>query len=110
MDANGLESEQEKRVTERLEFEARLRGAEEAHAFEESIGDVKNKDERGLFEKLGLGRGSFKHREAARVAAISEPNAPVAPLKSEPLPTPSTSGSGSWWNLFGGKSSGPDKN
>ena len=97
------ETEEEKRVRERSEFETRLRGAEEAHALEQAITDARNEDKRGMFEKLGLGRGSFKHREAAQMAPAQVPivPAPVTPAKSEPYS--SVSSSGSWWSWFGGK-------
>ena len=102
------ESEEDKKVRERMEFETRLRGAEEAHALEQAIVDAKNEDKRGVFEKLGLGRGSFKNREAAQAAAATVLDTPVTSVKPEP-PSPTPSTSGSWWSWFGGRSSKSDK-
>ncbi|KIP07402.1 hypothetical protein PHLGIDRAFT_423124 [Phlebiopsis gigantea 11061_1 CR5-6] len=85
------ETDEEKRVRERLAFEARLREAEATHAEEQKVADAKSEDKRGVFEKLGLGRGSHKNREAA--LATPEPNAPS--------PSPSQSQSGGLSSWFG---------
>lgn len=95
----------DERVKERLEFEARLRGAEEAHAFEQELARLAAnppKEEKSVWEKLGLGRGSHKRREATVVEET--PTAPALPpvpvstaVQTSPAqPAPSTSSSGIW--------------
>ena len=109
--------QQESRVLdqerERAEFQERMRAAEEAHAYENAMAKPKE-DERGIFEKLGLGRGSLKSREAAVKAAAAVP--PSSSVVVEPPPpavvapttatspitaSAATASSGGWSNWFG---------
>ena len=94
------ETEEEKRVRERLAFEARMRAAETAHVEEQKVLDARDEDKRGMFEKLGLGRGSHKSREVAEAApATPEPNTPAP----QPTPSQSPSQSGGLSSWFGWK-------
>jgi hypothetical protein len=104
-------SAEELKARERLEFEARLRKAEENHAFEQAMrgGNPKEK-EKGIFAKLGLGRGPAgsvqEHSQPApSTTATTVPPPPTvpAPVSSVEAEQPSSSGK-SWWG-WGGKSS-----
>ncbi|GJE93381.1 respiratory supercomplex factor 1, mitochondrial [Phanerochaete sordida] len=110
------ELEQDPATKERLAFEARLKAAEEAHAFELAMEKAKaEKDPRSMWEKLGLGRGSHKNREAAAAAETTAaptsssptepaPVAAMAPTTAETVTTASaatTSVPGGTWGWFG---------
>jgi hypothetical protein len=99
------------REKERAEFEERMRAAEEAHAYEKTM--EKPSEEKGIFERLGLGRGSLKSREAALKAtatpspAVVEPppSAVVAPTtdSSPTAASAATTSTGSWSNWVSSK-------
>lgn len=77
----------DQRTQERREFEARMRGAEEAHALEQAMAkEQEKKDEPSMWQKLGLGRGSHKTREASvKTVPSAEPSTPPSPA---PAPSP----------------------
>ena len=105
---------QDPAMKEKLEFEARLKAAEEAYAYEQALVKAKaEEDKRSMWEKLGLGRGSHKNREAAMKAATgttsSSPSEPaplgtVAPTSAETVTTAAaatTSVPGGVWSWLG---------
>lgn len=106
---------EEQRARERAEWEARMRAAEAAHAEEKAMGKFAAAEERTIFQKLGLGRGSLKSREAI-AAADTVPPPPPAPAVVEPPPaaaiapttaaspttaSASTTSAGDGWGWFG---------
>lgn len=105
----------DERMKERLEFEERLRGAEEAHAFEQELARLAAnppKEEKSVWEKLGLGRGSHKRREATVVeeAPVPLPVLASATVQTSPTPAPSAGSSGIWrWVGWRSSSSASDQ-
>lgn len=102
-------SAEELRLKERLEFEDRLRKAEENHAIEEAMrGGRPKQQEKGIWARLGLGRGPAGNVQATQIEP--PPTAPVGPT-SLPLPpepatqTPAETSSQSSWGWFGRNSS-----
>ena len=80
------ELEKDPRMKERLEFEARLRAAEEMHAYEQSLEKARAEaeaDNRSVWEKLGLGRGSHQSREAAM--KVAPPTTSSSPWEPAPV-------------------------
>lgn len=106
-------SAEELRLKERAEFEARLRKAEETHAYEQAMRGGKPKEkEKSIFAKLGLGRGpaggveAESHGAPLATSASAPPvsSTPAAPAPAVPAVEPSQPSGKSWWG-WGGKSS-----
>lgn len=99
-------SAEEQKLKEREEFAARLRKAEETHEMEQAVRGGKPKEkEKGIFAKLGLGRGpagSVTREESLPTTAESVPAPPApaetpAPAPTVPAAPPSQSSGKSWW-------------
>ncbi|KAI0695542.1 hypoxia induced protein conserved region-domain-containing protein [Cytidiella melzeri] len=105
-------SAEELKLRERLEFEARLRKAEETHEFEQALRGGKPKEkEKSIFAKLGLGRGpagSASLNETSTPSATANTTPPPPPVNLEHLATvpvvEATQPRKSWWT-WGGKGS-----
>ncbi|KAI0089408.1 hypoxia induced protein conserved region-domain-containing protein [Irpex rosettiformis] len=102
-------SAEEQKMKEREEFEVRLRKAEETHAQEQAFRGGKPKEkEKGIFAKLGLGRGpagSVMEEESLPPPVTSVSAVPAPPTPAETPTAEPTQESGKSWLSWGGKNS-----
>lgn len=107
-------SVEELKLKERLEFEERLRKAEENHAIEQSMrGEKPKEQEKGIWARLGLGRGPAGSVKASQVESKPAPTTlppPIPPpIDHTQAASPASTAefpSKSSWSWFGRGSSG----
>lgn len=97
------------KLKERLEFEARLRKAEENYALEQAMRGGKPKEqEKGIWARLGLGRGPAgsvlpQQTTSSPTASFTSPpvSPPSGPTSTAPRILPTEASSKSSWSWFG---------
>lgn len=105
----------ELKAKERVEFEERLRKAEETHEMEQVMRGGRPKEpEKGIWARLGLGRGPAGSVRPLQTDSESPRNLQSAQTPPPPEPAPSTPTSQptevpktKYWNWFGKGSSKP---
>ncbi|PSR75665.1 hypothetical protein PHLCEN_2v8956 [Hermanssonia centrifuga] len=110
---DAITTAEETKMKEKLEFEARMRAAEETHALEAALQREKEEKSKSIWRRFGLGYGkSSTPKDATPAAAPVAPAAvttpPPKPISAPAVENPSpprTESIWSWLGLSGAKAS-----
>ncbi len=84
---NAITTAEEAKTKEKLEFEARMRAAEETHALEAALQRQKEEESKSIWPRFSLGHGkSSTPKDAASATPAAAPVAPAAVTNPPPKP------------------------